>query len=302
MLRAAGHLDGASVTAVETAAARHRPDVRQRPGPAHLRRPDRRPGGARGQAAGGRRDEPRHRGRHAQLREGGAVLRAARHRPADPDARACSTSRSTPTTSRGSCSCSRTSRPRPRATSSSAARRTTAASAVRELVGLHAPRWGDPTLADLEWLAGDRATGHRDAHRCCCRPCGRGSASGTPPTSTTTVHEAGDALFAHLADYLTPTGGPETVVHGDYRLDNLLFHADGTASPASSTGRPAPSAPRSSDVAYFIGAGLRAEEPARARGGARAGLPRRPRGRRGLRLRRGTSAGPTTGGAPSPAC
>jgi aminoglycoside/choline kinase family phosphotransferase len=133
-----------------------------------------------------------------------------------------------------------------------------AASAVQELVGLHAPRWGDPALAELEWLTGDRETG-RMMLTMLLPTLWEGFTERYAADLGADVHEAGAALFAHLANYLTPTGGPETVVHGDYRLDNLLIRADGRVAGVVDW-QTCTVGPALSDVAYFIGAGLTAED------------------------------------------
>ena len=133
-----------------------------------------------------------------------------------------------------------------------------AESAVEELVGLHAPRWGDPTLADIEWLTGDRAMGI--AMLTMLLPTlWEGFKERYTTDLGADVHAAGASLFANLGNYLTPTGGPETVVHGDYRLDNLLLHADGTVAGVVDW-QTCTVGPALHDVAYFIGAGLRAED------------------------------------------
>jgi hypothetical protein len=94
--------------------------------------------------------------------------------------------------------------------------------AVDELALLHGPRWGDPRLPELTWIR---------------KP--------TPETTATTVslvtwaaqsfreHYAGriapdtlalvDRLVPRLAYYLAVPPEPWTVVHGDFRADNLLF-------------------------------------------------------------------------------
>ena len=134
-----------------------------------------------------------------------------------------------------------------------------ATSAVDGLVALHAPRWGDPSILDIEWLAGDPQTsrqfmamllptlwdGFRERYAADLQP---------------SVLEAGEALFADLAAYLNwPESMPLTIVHGDYRLDNLLFDPTGqlrgvvdwqTVTVGGAV----------QDVAYFIGAGLREED------------------------------------------
>jgi aminoglycoside/choline kinase family phosphotransferase len=133
-----------------------------------------------------------------------------------------------------------------------------AASAVRELVGLHAPRWGDPSLADIEWLRGDRETGI--AMLTMLLPTlWAGFTERYAADLDEPVHTAGAALFEHLAGYLTTTGAPETVVHGDYRLDNLLLRPDGGVAGVVDW-QTCTVGPALSDVAYFIGAGLTAED------------------------------------------
>lgn len=124
--------------------------------------------------------------------------------------------------------------------------------AVDELVGLHAPLWGDPWLAELPWLHRDRGqqqmlllmmlpqwwSGFNDRYSDRLGP---------------EVHAAGGALFNHLDKYVNADTEPWTVVHGDYRLDNLLFTPDTIAVVDWQT---CTHGPAMQDVAYFIGAGL----------------------------------------------
>jgi hypothetical protein len=160
---------------------------------------------------------------------------------------------------------------------------TEAAAALDELVRLHAPRWGDPSLDAIPWL--HKAPGARqemlaellpqvwDAFR---------ERYGTDLDAD--VHTAGDALFPRLGEHLGADTGPWTVVHGDYRLDNLLFPparaavgAEKPARAAVGAEKPARAAapgarvgvvdwqmcahgPALGDVAYFIGAGLHGGE------------------------------------------
>jgi len=130
-----------------------------------------------------------------------------------------------------------------------------AAIALSELVRLHAPRWGDESLSTLEWL-------HKD-------PSARGdSMVGFLPTLwdrfaeryadvlEPEVRQAGAMLFAHLADFYLADTEPWTIVHGDYRLDNILFDPAGNGSVAVVDWQLCSHGPALHDVAYFIGAGL----------------------------------------------
>jgi len=133
------------------------------------------------------------------------------------------------------------------------------ASALDELVRLHAPRWDDPTLAELEWLHGDpeanraflamllpglwagfqeRYAAHLDAH----------------------VTAVGGALFGHLDPYLAAPDAPTTITHGDYRLDNLLLDPDDGHVRGVVDWQTCAVGPALQDVAYVMGAGLLPED------------------------------------------
>jgi hypothetical protein len=136
-----------------------------------------------------------------------------------------------------------------------------AAIAIGELPKLHGPRWGDPGLTTIDWLHGDP-----DA--------GRAVLSELVPTLHVGFREryaavlhpdaalALDALIPRLDRYLTPVpGAPTTVVHGDYRLDNLLFGGpEGGAPVAVVDWQTVAHGAALSDVAYFLGAGLQVED------------------------------------------
>jgi hypothetical protein len=127
-----------------------------------------------------------------------------------------------------------------------------AAGVMPELAALHAPRWDDPTLLDLAWL--DRPVpesvlataefiptvypGFVDRYR---------------DRLDAEILRLSERLMASLGSYLLERPRPWTVVHGDFRLDNLLFGGPRVTVVDWQTVRIGPAL---SDVAYFIGSGL----------------------------------------------
>jgi hypothetical protein len=95
--------------------------------------------------------------------------------------------------------------------------------AVQNLAGLHAPRWNDPSLAELEWIA----QGTSDEFAVLIE-------MGTPAFieryQESLSDEAADTLRGFAAGvrrWLEISPGEKTLVHGDYRLDNLMFDTTG---------------------------------------------------------------------------
>ena len=132
--------------------------------------------------------------------------------------------------------------------------------AVENLAGLHGPRWCDESLRDLDWLG---------------RPTPEGTAFAAALLADSTARfnlryadrlADGDAAtltaFAdHAAAWLDGRSERFGLVHGDYRLDNLLFGTDAGGYPVAtvdwqtiSIGLPA------RDLAYFLGNGLTVDD------------------------------------------
>ncbi len=132
-----------------------------------------------------------------------------------------------------------------------------ASAAVEELAKLHAPRWDDPTLDDLDWLGG-RSTPEDIAVVV-------GLWTMFVPSFLESYSHYLDApqlkvlngFGERIEGWLNGRSGPRTVTHGDYRLDNLLF-GDGTTAPgvtAVDWQTPSHGSPIV-DLSYFCGAGL----------------------------------------------
>ncbi len=136
-----------------------------------------------------------------------------------------------------------------------------AIAAVEELAKLHAPRWDDPTLDELDWLGG-RTTPEDIAGVV-------GLWAMFAPSFLETYSRHLDApqldmlgaFGERIEEWMSARSGPKSITHGDYRLDNLLF-GDGASAPSvtavdwQTPGHGAPIV----DLAYFCGAGLVPEE------------------------------------------
>ncbi|HYC01225.1 MAG TPA: phosphotransferase [Candidatus Limnocylindrales bacterium] len=131
-----------------------------------------------------------------------------------------------------------------------------ARTAVAELVGLHAPTWCDASLRGLEWLGEPAADSIEMV---------RGMYAAQLPGFLERYRGQLEPDEARIIAQVAESKGPPfqplqdvySVVHVDYRLDNLLI--DGTRTPVRvsvvdwqtvTLGSPL------SDVAYFLGAGL----------------------------------------------
>lgn len=127
-----------------------------------------------------------------------------------------------------------------------------AAAALDEMALLHAPRWADTSLEGVGWL-------HRSIEGAAEQM--GGFIGGLVPGFLERYGDQLDAsvvalverLAPRLPAYLADRPRPWTVVHGDFRLDNLLFGPDRVAVVDWQT---VGLGPAIADLSYFIGAGL----------------------------------------------
>jgi aminoglycoside/choline kinase family phosphotransferase len=125
-----------------------------------------------------------------------------------------------------------------------------AADALRNLAGLHAPVWNDPTLSEHgEWLTA--MTGERGTFL------GTITESAAEVFTTRYADDLGDHAetlrrsAALTGRWATVDTGSTALVHGDYRLDNLMFpeHRDGVVALDWQT---LAIGPPGRDLAYFL--------------------------------------------------
>ena len=137
---------------------------------------------------------------------------------------------------------------------------TQARTAVLELAKLHGPRWNDPALDDIEWLS--RRTGN-DSQQLAMLwsmflpgfiDCYRGYLS-------TDATELINRFGQQIAGWVDGREPGNTVTHGDYRLDNLMFAGPQGGAPIAAVDWQTPGHGLGiTDVSYFLGAGPLPEE------------------------------------------
>jgi hypothetical protein len=130
--------------------------------------------------------------------------------------------------------------------------------AVAELGRLHAPLLGDPTLAGADWLNRDTPVTAELLSGLYAAFTDRYGQSMTADQRTVC-----DRLVAGFESYLAAgaaPGRPTGLVHGDYRLDNLLFGRAGADRPLTVVDwQTVTWGPAMTDLAYFLGCALPVE-------------------------------------------
>ncbi|MGI9327086.1 MAG: phosphotransferase [Pseudomonadales bacterium] len=133
-----------------------------------------------------------------------------------------------------------------------------ARAALTELVGLHAPSWNDDALAAYEWLGAPAAVSTEalaELYKAQLPGFMERYGAQLAQEERDIIRAFGDGIGRIAAASLVP----QALIHVDFRLDNLLINSQ-TRPPEVTTvdwqsitlGAPL------NDVAYFIGAGLRA--------------------------------------------
>src|SRR3546814_5302674 len=110
--------------------------------------------------------------------------------------------------------------------------------------------WVDPTLPDMPWL--DRSSADGQAFYVqIITMLYEGFSERYADTLDPDVRDAGDEVVRRITVYLEYRPEPLTVVHGDFRLDNLLF--GGPYPVAAVDWQTVTRGPALTDVAYFMG-------------------------------------------------
>jgi Ser/Thr protein kinase RdoA (MazF antagonist) len=125
-----------------------------------------------------------------------------------------------------------------------------------EAARLHAARWADPSLASLSWLPASATAPRPGAARWATMFAGfRERYDGRVEKE---VLDLGADFFARIGSYYAAqVAAPQTVAHGDFRPDNILFGGHGGRVPVTIVDwQTVQVAPAMTDVAYFVGGAL----------------------------------------------
>ena len=130
-----------------------------------------------------------------------------------------------------------------------------ARTAVLELAKLHGPRWGDTSLDDIEWLS--RRTPDDSAQLAMLWAM---FAPGFMKTFgaylTIEATELIERFGTQITAWVDGRARANTVTHGDYRLDNLMFGGPSGGAPVAAVDWQTPAQGVGiTDVSYFLGAG-----------------------------------------------
>ena len=127
-----------------------------------------------------------------------------------------------------------------------------AEAAIRELAALHAAGWDSTELAALPWLnrSGPDGAAVLAAALTDLYPRFRERYAGRLEPGTLSLIED---FLPKVSRYLTASDEPRTIVHGDFRADNILF---GTTRPVVLDWQTASFGPGTADLAYFLASSL----------------------------------------------
>ena len=134
--------------------------------------------------------------------------------------------------------------------------------ALRELAKFHATWWESPRLNEIEWmpLTSDPVIAQtvQESYQEAWEPFTQVVAGKMPEA----MLDIGERFGGHVIDMMTRFGGPpRTIIHGDYRLDNLFFATPEGGDPLAVIDWQIASRGRGVfDAAYFLGGTLSPED------------------------------------------
>jgi hypothetical protein len=130
--------------------------------------------------------------------------------------------------------------------------------AVYEAANLHGSHWNDEALEDLEWLSGTRAAGVRgSADPDAVLNLWKAFCARYEARLGDDIRHIGDTFIANFDKYNALYTGPKSLVHIDYRPDNMMFATPAGGKPLTVLDwQSLAFGPGITDVAYFLAGAL----------------------------------------------
>jgi hypothetical protein len=130
--------------------------------------------------------------------------------------------------------------------------------AMEELAALHAPRWGDPSLSDIDWLGQPEDPEPNEMIQRVYQGLWPGFVAQFGAKLSAEELAVGEAFGTYMKEWRAYWAPPFTVTHGDYRIDNMLFGtAEGGYPLTTVDWQTVGHGKGIMDAAYFIGNGPR---------------------------------------------
>jgi len=125
---------------------------------------------------------------------------------------------------------------------------------------LHAAHWNDTSLDQIEWLQGTEAAPETPFGPDMIAALWQGFKQRYAGEISEEAILIGDTITGEKREWATNYSGPKCLMHGDYRLDNMLFSAADAAKPLAVVDwQTVGFGCGALDIAYFIGAGFKRE-------------------------------------------
>ena len=128
---------------------------------------------------------------------------------------------------------------------------------------LHAAHWGDGSLEQVEWLQGTEAAPESPFGPDMIAALWQGFKQRYAGDISDDAVLIGDTITGDAREWATAYSGPKCLMHGDYRLDNMLFSAPDAKKPLAVVDwQTVGLGCGAQDISYFIGAGFKRDERA----------------------------------------
>jgi hypothetical protein len=133
--------------------------------------------------------------------------------------------------------------------------------AMDELAALHAPRWGDPSLARIAWLGQAEDSEPNEMIQRVYQGLWPGFVAQFGASLSAEELALGEAFGTYMKEWRSAFTPPYCVTHGDYRIDNMLFGTEEGGYPLTTVDwQTIGHGAGIMDAAYFIGNGPRIPE------------------------------------------